>query len=467
MNPAALSYERYLRANSYLNEGLIRQQHRPEAPPRTRRDWMLELLPELGHPQLAYPAIHVAGTSGKGSVCAMIAEILAQSGLRTGLHVSPYLQVATEKLCVSGRYASAEELEELVAWFRPFAQDHRGEHVPLHGLASVAICLEHFRRRRADVVVMEAGVGGRHDITSVVDTRVAVITNVGLDHLQTLGPTLDHIAWHKAGILRPNVPAVVYGGAHRALLQAARREAQAANADLHVVEPARVVVRTDTDGTTRLSFRGKRLRVEDAPLRMRGGFQAINAALALAACEAFDPAGRWISSEHAAAGLALARLPGRQEWLWPEAPSAGARCAVLLDGAHNPDKMSALADNLPTGRFARLHLVHGRLQQKCCLEALHSWRDRFSTVIATEAKVYGKPVQAAADVAVECERLRPERVIVEPDARQAIETALAHAGASDLVVVTGSLYLAGEVRSRWYPDAEVVHGRTSWPGDSS
>lgn len=147
---------RYDRANHYIDHGLIRLDAETSDPQRTRRDWMLWFLPHIGQPQHGIPAIHVTGTSGKGSVAMMIAEILRAHGLRVGLHVSPYLQVATEKLWVDGRYASVDEYEALVAWIRPICERLRGPEVPLHGLASVALCLEYFRRQAVDVIVMEA-----------------------------------------------------------------------------------------------------------------------------------------------------------------------------------------------------------------------------------------------------------------------------------------------------------------------
>jgi hypothetical protein len=239
-------WARYQAANHYINEGLIRL--RPDEPSdaasvakqRTRREWMLSFLPRLGDPQRAFEAIHVAGTSGKGSVCAMVAEILRAGGVRAGLHISPYLQVATEKLWVDGLLATVEQYEALIEWLRPHAEACRGPDVPMHGMGSVAIFLEHFRREAVQLGVVEVGVGGGSDLTNVLETRVAAITNVGPDHLKTLGPTLEDVARHKAGIITPGCRAVVHatGDDDRALI-AARRRAESVGAPLRVVRPER------------------------------------------------------------------------------------------------------------------------------------------------------------------------------------------------------------------------------------
>ena len=231
-------WARYQQANDYINQGLIRRE--AELPPsrRTRQQWMQWWLPQLEDPQLSFPAIHVAGTSGKGSVAIMIAEILRAANYRVGLHPTPYLQVATEKLWVDGRYASTEQFESLVQWIRPHAERVRAADVPLHGMASVALFLEHFRHQHVDWGVVEVGVGGRHDLTNVLDTKLAVVTNVGLDHLRTLGPTIEDIAWHKAGIIKAGCQAVVHArDSNDPALRAAETQAVEQGVSLHVVRP--------------------------------------------------------------------------------------------------------------------------------------------------------------------------------------------------------------------------------------
>ncbi len=444
----------YESANHYLNEGLIRTASPEEPNPRTRREWMEWLLPALGHPEAAYPAVHVAGTSGKGSVATMIAEILRAARIRTGLHVSPYLQVSTEKLWADGRYASARELAELVDWIRPIAEARRGPHVPLHGMASVAIALEFFRRQRVDVGVMEAGVGGRMDLTNVMHTRVAVVTSIGLDHVKTLGPDLDRIAWHKAGIIKPGCRAVAIEGPGNA---AARVQAEASGAPLRIVARGDYRGQTDSSGRPLLWFRGERFRLERVPLGMFGAFQVENAALAVAAIEELDREGE-VAENAVREGLGRARLPGRIEVV----DRPGERgCPVLLDGAHNPDKLGALLGNVSELAHDRLHVVYGAIGSREPDREIGELASRAATFVATEPHVYQKTARPAQEIATVV-AARAARVAVETDPLRALDVALDAASPDDLVLVTGSLYLCGEIRERWYPAAQVLAHRVSW-----
>jgi dihydrofolate synthase/folylpolyglutamate synthase len=450
------AWDRYQRACTYINEGLIRTETPQEPNPRTRRQWMEWFLPGLDRPQRSFEAIHIAGTSGKGSVAMMIAEILDAAGIRAGLHISPYLQVATEKLWVDGSYASAAEFVSLVDWIRPAAEACRGPHTPLHGMASVGIFLEHFRRCGVQLGVVEAGVGGRSDLTNVLNTRVAVITAVGLDHVKTLGPTLESIAWHKAGIIKPGCRAVVLAGP---AVPAAQSEARGAGAPLRVIEPRDFSGTTDPSGRVLLDFRGERLSLRQAPLAMPGRFQAENAALAVAAVEELGaPYEERVTEQAVRAGLERARLPGRLEVV-PR--SERNPCQVLLDGAHNPDKLVAMIATLRGLSYRRLHLVYGSLGSRTPDRELRQLASLAATFVVSEPRVYQKSPRPAEEVARaiagECQVIH-----LEPSPPDAIARALERADPDDLVVVTGSLYLCGEVRGRWYPADEVLVRRSSW-----
>jgi dihydrofolate synthase/folylpolyglutamate synthase len=449
------SFALYQRANQFLDEGLIRREPIPPDT-RTRRQWMEWFLPRVGEPQKAFAAVHVAGTSGKGSVCALIAESLRAAGVRCGLHVSPYLQVSTEKLWVDGRYASAGELHALVEWIRPHCEACRSPEVPLHGLAAVAVALEHFRRRGVELAVVETGVGGRHDLTNVLQTRVAVISSVGLDHLKSLGPDLETIAWHKAGIIRPGCRAVIFE--NNAALPAAREQARAVGATLRVLPRACLGFAAGPDGVTRLSFRGRRWHLVEAPLAMRGAFQPENAALALAALEELGDAVPGLDEEAARRGLSTARLPARLETL----PGLAGSCPVVLDGAHNGDKLLALLGSLAELGGRRLHLVYGALASRALDPAVARLAASAARLVITEPRVHAKPPCPAAGLRAALETVTAERPLVAPDPQDALEIALDGADPADLVLVTGSLYLCGELRGRWYPAPRVVAEQRSW-----
>ncbi|PIE19587.1 MAG: hypothetical protein CSA65_01590 [Proteobacteria bacterium] len=456
-------WSRYEAANHYINEDLIRRDTPPPSSKRekTRREWMLGFLPRLGDPQRAFGAVHVAGTSGKGSVCAMVAEILRAAGVRTGLHISPYLQVATEKLWIDGLLASVEHYEALIEWLRPHAEACRGPEVPMHGMGSVALFLEHFRREAVELGVVEVGVGGGSDLTNVLDTRVAAITNVGADHLETLGPTLNDVARHKAGVIKPSCRAVVHASHDGELaLLAARRRAAEVGAPLREVRPERDygLLPPAPNGQTRLWFRSDRLHIDTLTLACGGDVQAQNAALAIAACEEADSAGR-VDAEAVCLGLSRARLAARLERF---APGPKNHCEVVLDGAHNPDKLTALLGSLGSlGASRRLHLVFGGLASKRPGPAVTELVRRASTVTFTEPAVYAKAPRPATELLAEL-AIDHAHASAEPDCAAAVDRALSAAEAEDLVLVTGSIYLVGQARGRWHPPVTVLRRRSSW-----
>ena len=439
-------FEVYRRAQHYIDQGLIRRG--PTFPPsrRTRRQWMTWWLPQLGNPQLAYPAIHVAGSSGKGSVCAMVAELMRCSTCRVGLHISPFVQVATEKLWLDGRLASANEFDALVAWLKPFAEAIRADDVPLHGMASVALCLEYFRRQAANVVVMETGVGGKNDLTTVVKTEVAVLTNVGLDHIKTLGPTIEDIAEHKVGIIQPGCTVILHD-VDGPLIEAAHRRAHQIGATLKPVPRNCYTATPGPDGHALFSYDSRSLKISDVRLAMGGQVQADNAALSIAAYEAYCTrhALEIADATKVTQALTRARLPARIEKM------PGGR--VVIDGGHNPDKIKALLETLGE----KTHLVFGALQSKSPIRLLEKLAPHVSALTLTEPAVYAKAAQPV-------ETLHPivPHAHIRRNPLDAVEHAVACASADTSIVVTGSLYLAGQIRHRWYPDDAVVAQRSSW-----
>lgn len=408
---------------------------------RTRR-----LLSALGNPHRQYAVIHVTGTSGKGSTCALIAGILTAAGYRVGLRTSPYLQVQTEKLQVSASLIDGVSFDRTVAEVLSVGHDlyqDQHDHERL-GYAEVwtAVALTWFAQRRVDVAVVEVGAGGRFDATNVVEPAVSVITSVGADHIVSFGPTIADIAWHKAGIIKPGSVAVV--GKLPAAAWEVVREA-AASAAVPVRRPA---------------VFGQELYRD---LSMTGAFQRANAGVAVAAARALAELGFGLPEAAIDAGLQAARLPGRLERM----PVPGGVPAVWIDGAHNPDKMAALAAEVrATADDEPLPVVVlGVLATKDIPAMLSSLLPLASAIVATEPAVIGKRSQSAAALGAAARDAGfGGRVAIEPDVAAAIQCAetLARARGSR-VLITGSIYLAGQARRRWYPDAEIVVQRTPWP----
>ncbi len=453
-------------------EGKTPAEIRARAEMRLRR--VRRFLAWLGDPQAAYPIVHVGGTSGKGSTSVAIAAILSAGGYKVGLHTSPYLQVATEKLQVGGRLIDPQVFADLVdealeghdAWRRAHPEEDR----LTYGEIWVALLATYFRREQVDLAVIEVGAGGRFDLTNVVQPVAAVVTSVGLDHTVTLGETIPEIAWHKAGIIKAGASAVTAVTDPVALAVIVDEAARVGTPLVRVVEGESFeVVEASPGGTTWRELRAvsSGARVADSPLPAPPGrFQATNAAIAVATVRELASRGFPVTEDAIRMGLASARLPGRFERVPDGVP-------VVLDGAHNPDKVAALAENLPglvaAGLARRLVVVLGALEAKRHEEMVRALGDQAAEIVTTSASVLAKRGATAAALAQTARSVGFRgRLTVEPEPTAALAHALERARLdSGAVLVTGSLYLVGTLRARWYPDEAVVLERTPWPGQGS
>ena len=424
-------------AAAYIN-GLIRGPAGPTQPRapdeqrqrgRERLARMRRFLDALGNPQADLPVVLVAGTSGKGSVAVKIAEGLRAAGYSAGLHVTPYLQTPLEKFWLDGQLARPGELADLAVWIRPTVERADPRQPPTYGMVWVALTFEYFRRAGVDALVLEVGAGGRFDLTNVCDPLLNVITTVGMDHEKSLGPSLADIAWHKAGIARPGVPTVI-GDMPAEARVVVIDELQRAGAPV-------IEVRTTDPG----DFRTTNDRLAEAALNAlaTGGFTRIDAA--------------------ARAAARAAALPGRYERM----PSMG-DTPVILDGAHNPDKARALADlwRRECSPDAGV-LVAGTVGYRSPAAVLAPLWPTARTWIATEPQVLGKPPTPAAVAAQAGSDAGSPPAAAEPNPLHALDHALAICPPGGSVLVAGSLYLAGNIRSRWYPTEQIERQRTMWP----
>ncbi len=397
---------------------------------------MKALMELLGHPHRQVPAVHIAGTNGKGSTAAMISSILTAAGYRTGLYISPYVEDFRERIQINGAKIGEEELAELAAELQgPVAEAARltGEH-PTEFEVVTAMMFAHFARQQVDVAVVEVGLGGRHDATNVIEAPlVAVITRVAMDHMDRLGNTLAQIAREKAGILKPGCRAVI-GPNFPEALAVLLDEARALEVRVLRSEPA---VRTS------VSPRGQTVRLKvgnldygELFLSLIGDHQLENVATAVTAVQALN----WgVGRSAVAEGLANVVWPARMEYA-----EAGNR-RVLLDVAHNPNGADSLARSLQNIFPATpIVLVVGVLADK-----------ELDGMIAPLAPLVHKAVTTtprspralnAASLAMALGR-RGIEAVAEDDIEAAVERALALAGPEHLVVVTGSFYLVGLART--------------------
>ena len=381
---------------------------------------MARALDSLGHPERGLRVLHVAGTNGKGSVCAMAAEALRLAGHRTGLYTSPHLVRFHERIALDGRPIDDADLGRAVAAVRaacPWHDAGEAERLTYFEFATL-VALVHFAGAGAGAVVLEVGLGGRFDATNAVRPLACAVNRIGLDHVEMLGDTLAAIAREKAGIFKPGVPAVVAHAQPPEAMAALREEAARRGAPLTVAPAA-----------------------WPGPVALRGPHQRGNAALAAAALELLDRAGVAVPRAAIAAGIAGARWPGRLEEI----------DGVVLDGAHNPDGAAALAAALPVLYPDRpVELVFGVLADKDHQGMLRALAPSARALhLVAPATPRARPTAGYRALA---ERAGP-RVDEHGSLAEALACARRAAADGALVVVAGSLYLVGEARALLLPAA--------------
>ncbi len=432
---------------------------------------MQALMEMLGSPQRSYPCIHVGGTNGKTSVARMIDALLTAFGQRTGRTTSPHLQSVVERIAIDGRPISPARYVETYREIEPFVQmvdarSQAGDWGPAGPPMSkfevlTALAFAAFADAPVDIAVVEVGMGGRWDATNVIDAPVVVITPIGIDHTDYLGDSLAEIAGEKAGIIGPPrgelVPidtVAVLGKqppeAMEVLLdRAVRTDAAVARQDSEFA----VLDRQIAVGGQLLTLQGLGGVYPDVFLPLHGQHQADNAALALAAVEAFFGAGaqRRLDIDRVREGFAAARSPGRLERM-RSAP------AVLIDAAHNPAGATALASTLTTEfDFRFLVGVLSVLADKDVTGILSALEGAFDIVVVTDN---GSPRALDVDaLALRAEEVYgPERVVRAATLPDAVETAIAlaeEAGegfSGSGIVITGSVVTAGAARTLFGKD---------------
>lgn len=395
------------------------------------------LLDRLGRPDRRVGrVVHITGTSGKGSVAAMVEAGLRAAGRRVGLFTSPPLMGFTERMQVNRAEIPEADVVRLAARVAEAARalTAAGQDPPTEFEAITAMALAWFAEQQVDDLVLEAGMGGRFDATTVVERpAVTAITNVGLDHTEWLGETHEAIAWDKAGIIRPGVPCVT-GTDHPGALAVIEGVAREQGAPLIRVTPADFRVREAGLSGQVADLRGERGWYRAVRLRLLGRHQVANAAVALRLLEL-------LGVEEAAIREGFARVvwPGRMELL-----QVAGGPLVLLDAAHNPAKCQALA-----GAVAELfperpiRLLVGMLADKDVAHALAPLLPLAERVWTTTPE--SPRALPAADLAAECRRQgRPAEAVAHLP--QALEAALAGAAPGDLLVITGSFYTVGPAR---------------------
>lgn len=292
-----------------------------------------ELCRKLGHPERKLRFIHIAGTNGKGSSSAMLASILHAAGYKVGLFTSPYVRVFNERMRIGTENISDSELAEITSHVRPFADAM--EDRPTEFELISAIAFEYFARNMCDVVVLEAGMGGRLDSTNIIGSSLlSVITGIALDHVAFLGDTVEKIAAEKAGIIKQGCP-VLFGGDDDAADAVIRAEAQKTGAEYARTDRATLAVKSFSLKGSEFDFLG----YKDVKISLLGSYQPRNAATVITAVEMLKKRGMQIPENAVREGLASTRWPARFELL-SESPT------VIFDGAHNAEGVSAATESI-------------------------------------------------------------------------------------------------------------------------
>ena len=402
-------------------------------------DRMRRLAESLGHPERSYPVIHVAGTNGKGSVSAMLDAILHAAGWRTGLYTSPHLVKLGERVQVDRRLLTEAEIVAYTNELRPLAAlaaaNATDEHATFFEFMTAMAFLQ-FQRQRVDIAIVEVGLGGRLDATNVVQPEITAITSIGLDHIAELGGTFELIAREKAGIIKPGRP-VVIGRLPPAAERVVREVAAACDAPVHKVR--------EIFGEDMARYPATNLA---------GDYQRWNAATATLVARLL-PAKWLLTDEVITRGLRQVNWPGR----WQRTRLGGR--PLILDASHNPEGAQVLEQNLQrliaeTGRKPVIIAgALGEFRARALLEVVCRYAQKIHLVT---------PHQARASSFEELLALVPpaqhglvHRGTVEQIFPDALTCTVG--GPGDTVVVTGSIYLLGEVLERIEPGRGAGEGK--------
>jgi len=402
---------------------------------------MRRFLEYLGNPERSYPIIHVAGTKGKGSVCALCASALESAGYRVGLYTSPHLQDYAERIQINHEPIQHADLVDLVDEIHPFL--NKGTEMTTFEITT-ALALLYFARQRATAVVLEVGLGGRLDATNVVQPNVMVITSISYDHTQVLGETLAEIAAEKGGTIKSGVPVVIAPQKEEAGLVLKKIAAQQNAPLIQIGKDYQFIgVKNSLDGQTIQVWNSSQSPAGAVQLQipLLGEHQMENAATAYAALRTANDHGLPLSIGSIQEGFRSVQWPGRFEILQRNPP-------VVIDAAHNRDSARRLAQALETYfKGWQIVLVFGASEDKDITGMLAELLQNVDEVIFTRS-YHPRAIEPDALIALVQGYGKPARIV--PAVEDALEVALQTAGSDKLVLITGSIFIAAGGRHSWY-----------------
>ena len=371
------------------------------------------LLKKVGNPEKRLKIVHVAGTNGKGSVCAMLSSILKEAGYKVGMYTSPHLKRFNERIRINDNLVTNKEIASYFLRIKPHITNQTFFEI------TTAMAFIYFYEKNVDIAVLETGLGGRLDATNVIKPLVSVITNIGIEHTDYLGNTIKKIAYEKAGIIKKNIPVIT--GAKGSALKVIKETAKRKNAPLVINKKYKKNI--DTFAINNY----KNLKLDF----LKGDFQLENAATAVTTIDALN---RYynlkINKNNVRDGLKKAKWRGRLQYI---------RKNILIDCAHNPAGFKALIRELKKIKCKKLILVIGILKDKDIKKIIKMLNPIADYFIITKPKS-----ERAAEPEFIAQYIKKEFKIIN-DSRKALDFAKKIAGRDDLIAVAGSIYLVGEI----------------------
>jgi dihydrofolate synthase / folylpolyglutamate synthase len=404
----------------------------------------LRLLDALSRPQSAFPAVQIAGTNGKGSTAVVLDSICRAAGVATGLYTSPHLVSITERIRIRGREVTPEEFARLIERVRGHAErllyQDEMETLPTFFEHVTAAALVAFSERRVRLAILETGLGGRLDATTAARAELVAITPIALDHQEYLGQSLAEIAAEKAAIIRPSVRAVIAPQPSEALEVILRRCAEHGVTPRLVKADEATVLGADASGRLEVRLRTETESYKEVRVALRGRHQLTNILVAVHLAEALRESGFDITRAAVTGGIESAEHNGRLEY-WEGRP------AFLFDGAHNAAGARALRAYLDEFISAPVTMIFGAMRDKDLAEIASALFPAAARLILT------RPQSPRAAAPEELESYVPpgldsSRITLAAETTEALRLAREQTPPGGLVLITGSLYLVGEMQAQ-------------------
>ena len=421
----------YKEAEAYINSV-------PKFTSKNKPENTMELIRRLGHPERSMKVIHVAGTNGKGSVCAFLSSMLTEGGKRTGLFTSPHLVKINERFQINNEPVSDEiflnAYERVMKLVEEMQKD--GFYHPAYFELLFAIGMVIFEEAQVEYLILETGLGGRLDATNIVEKPVVtVITSISLDHTEILGDTIEEIAGEKAGIIKQNIP-IVYDGREKRAEKVILQKAKEQNAKAVPLDEEKLSIQGSTDHSVDYLFDESFYQGHVITVPYLAPYQVRNSALALLAMEEIDPQHE-IGLETRLQAIRDTRWQGRMETVLP---------GVIVDGAHNEDGVHEFVRTLrQVGSSRRIVMLFSAVVEKNYEEMVHTICDTgcIQEVVVTE--IHGSRIVPAEELAAVFRKFTSVPVTAISSIEEAFDTAMEKKG-DGLLFCVGSLYLVGEVK---------------------